>query len=134
MSFRGFRRALAAHPRCLLAVLLAFGLEILPPSVTVVSHRHAGGDVPHVHAGSAAAASHGDAAIGETARGDGLRHSPARDLHQHVVQPVVVAAGLTVAAPAPLIVATAVPAVIDLHPIVPAMPAGHARAPPALAV
>ena len=45
-----FRRWLRRHPRVLLAVLLAFGIELTPPPTGVVSHRHEHGSA-HMHAG-----------------------------------------------------------------------------------
>jgi len=128
MSFRGLRRALRAQPRWMLAVLLAFAIETLPPPSALVSHRHAAGAVAHSHAGPIARATVDDGAPGPI--GAGLAHAPASNLHQHVVHPVIAIRGPAVAAPDPTFFVTdlfvsAAPATVAaaLHP-------GQARAPP----
>jgi hypothetical protein len=132
MTVRAMRRVLTAEPRWIIALLLAFGLEMLPTAASVVRHRHPGGGAAHVHAHRIAGTSH-VRAVDDTAHGAGVHHAPARDVHQHVVQPVVGAAGVTVGAPAPTVLATALVPLAVCDPIVPALPAGHARAPPTLA-
>ncbi len=128
MSFRGLRQALRAQPRWMLAVLLAFAIETLPPPSALVSHRHTAGDVAHAHAGPIARAVVDDGATRPV--GDGIAHASPRDLHQHVAHPVVAIRGPAVPAPDPafrvtaLFVATSPAAVAaPLHP-------GQARGPP----
>ena len=127
MSFRGMRRALGAEPRWMIAVLLAFAIETLPPSTLFVQHRHAAGDVAHTHAGLV----HARGVDGSPRTlGDGITRSPASDLHGHAVHPVVLVGTTEVAAPAPTLVASTVsrPPVPEI-PTVASSP-GQARAPP----
>ncbi|MEO6028964.1 MAG: hypothetical protein ABIR79_19035, partial [Candidatus Binatia bacterium] len=128
VSVRGLRQALRAQPRWMLAVLLAFAIETLPPPSALVSHRHAGGSLSHSHAGPIARATIDDAATRPI--GEGLAHAPVSDLHQHVVHPVIAIRGPAVSAPDPafLVSALFVPtppatSAAALHP-------GQARAPP----
>jgi hypothetical protein len=134
VTIRAARRALAAHPRAVLAVLLAFAIQILPLSAGIVSHRHAGGGASHAHVGRiAGGAPRVGAASVEVSR-VGIEHAPARDLHHHVVQPTLVggdAGGVT--RDPTIIVGAVAPRVPALHVSASSRP-GHARAPPAPAV
>ena len=128
MSFRGMRRALAAEPRWIVAILLAFAIQMVP-AAAVVSHRHAEGDVAHSHVGPI----HGAGAAAVRPHADGLTRAPARDLHQHVSHPVVVTAGPDVADATPALFTARVVALPPLG-VRSAVPrAGLARAPPPLA-
>lgn len=128
MSLRGLRRALRMQPRWMLAVLLAFAIETLPPPSALVSHHHAGGSLSHSHAGPVAGAPIDDGATRPI--GEGIAQAPARDVHQHVVHPVIAIRGPAVPALDGTFLVTAV--------FVPSPPAtsaaalypGQARAPP----
>jgi hypothetical protein len=102
MSFRGLRSALAAEPRWIIAVLLAFALETLP-SAALVTHRHAAGDVGHDHVGPRV---RGAAAPVRT-ESDGLTRAPARDLHRHLSHLLTAVRPPDVAAPGPIPLAIA---------------------------
>jgi hypothetical protein len=125
MTMRRLRIALGLHPRWMLVVLLAFGVELMPPSA-VVAHRHAGGGVAHSHAGPIVNA----APAAADAVGKGLRTGPPRDLHHHVVQPLVAHHGPTLVAPAPVLIATDIVAIPSRAEIPAALGLRHARAPP----
>ena len=86
MSLPGLRRVLAARPRAVLVVLLAFGVEIFPMPAAFVSHRHASGGLSHSHSGRIVGAIPMRLAD-ET--GAGIRVGAASDLHRHAVQPLV---------------------------------------------
>jgi hypothetical protein len=117
----------------MLGVLLAFGIGALPPAAGTVSHRHADGEVAHVHGGRILGARPG---LG-TARpavpgGAEVATPPASGLHDHAVHAVV---ALQAEAAAPPGVARSVTGLDAVPPAV-ACPGvrrpGHARAPPVL--
>ena len=128
MSFRSLRRALAAEPRWMIAILLAFAIEMVPVAA-VVSHRHAEGDVAHSHVGPI----HGAAAASVRPHADGLTRTPARDLHQHVAHPVVVTGGPDVADATPTLFTARLVVLPPLGARPSVRAAGLARAPPPLA-
>jgi hypothetical protein len=128
MSFRGLRRGLRAQPRWMLAVLLAFAIETLPPPSALVSHRHSAGSLAHSHAGPIARTTLDEGATPPV--GAGLARAADSDLHHHVVHPVIAMRGPAVPAadPAFLVSVLFVPtppatSAAALHP-------GQARAPP----
>lgn len=102
---RDLRGWLRHRPRLLLAVLLAFGIQIAPPPSSVVSHTHADGGVAHTHAGriiGGAAVRSGDC------EGDGLGTAPGRNLHEHGVQPLAGLAAPSGPPPGPALAASTV--------------------------
>lgn len=132
MRLRESRRALAQHPRAVLAVLLAFAIQILPlPGV--VSHRHAGGAAGHTHVGRIAGATPRVGMLEDGARVH-LQSAPARGLHHHVVQPTT-AAPTTIEPPhGPVLVVVAVQS-LEVRDLVPALAGpSQARAPPSRVV
>jgi hypothetical protein len=133
MMLLRLRGALSAHPRSILAVLLAFAIEVLPLGSGVVSHRHAGGVFPLAQAapiaGVAAAATPGD---GEGTFVVRVERAPARDLHRHVVPLLVAMRGPATVPPGPALFTTNLPAAPVPAEISAARRVGQARAPPFL--
>jgi hypothetical protein len=120
----------------ILAILLAFGIEMLPPGSVLMSHHHAGGAAAHVHAGRILGAAPGAAArVADQAAyaGDaGLQRAAARDLHQHVAQPLVCMQGPAGLPSGPALLVTALPGAVAPAEIPARRRAGQARAPPFL--
>jgi hypothetical protein len=125
------RRWLRLHPRLVLAVLLAFGVELVPPSA-VVSHRHDGGSVAHTHAGRIVAP--GVEPTAKPGAPDGIRVASASDLHEHETQPFVGMAGPDAPLVGPVLRLAASPAALASPETSPATRPTQARAPPATAV
>ncbi len=130
MSIRGARRDLGNHPRLLVAVLLAFALELVGAGPGVISHRHAGGDVVHSHAtlhpGPAAAL----APIGHVAAVAAIGNAAGLDLHQHLMQPMVAVRGAEPAAHGPVVLVTLMLLAAARWACAPALHPGRARSPP----
>lgn len=125
------RRWLRFHPRLVLAVLLAFGVELIPPSA-VVTHRHDGGGVAHTHAGRIAGT--GAKLTAESCARDGIRVASASDLHEHGTQPFVGMAAPDAPLGGPGLRVAAVPAATAGREISAAARGTQARAPPATVV
>ena len=123
------RRWLRFHPRLVLAVLLAFGVELIPPSA-VVRHRHDGGSVAHTHTGRIAAT--GAKLAADVGAGIGL--ASANDSHAHETQPFVGMAGPDMPLGGPVLRVAAAPASIASRAISAAPRPTQARAPPATVV
>ena len=127
-----FRRSLASHPRVVLAVLLAFGIEIVPPPAGLVSHRHASDGAHHTHAGRIVGAAQLETrtAAADASGRDQIRPATTRDLHAHHVHPFV-ALRAPVAPPlGPTLLAFSVSFVPALADSSAASRATQARAPP----
>lgn len=125
------RRWLRLHPRLVLAVLLAFGVELVPPTA-VVRHRHDAGSVAHTHGGRIAGSGVQVPAV-PGAR-DGIRVAAASDLHEHETQPFVAMAGPEAPLGGPGLRVAAAPAAMAAHAISAAPRPTQARAPPATVV
>jgi hypothetical protein len=125
------RRLFADHPRLVLAVLLAFAVEVMPPPSVGVSHRHAGGgDAAHAHGGRIVDALGARADATAPAQGSGLVSARARDLHRHSVQPLVALRGPVAPAIGPPVLVSAVTSTPACAEIPAAQRAAQARAPP----
>jgi hypothetical protein len=122
------RRWLRLHPRLVLAVLLAFGVELVPPSA-VVRHRHDGGGITHSHAGRIVGS--GATLAAEAGTSDDLRVASATDLHAHETQPFVAMAGPDASLGGPVLQVTAASGSIASGEIPAASRPTQARAPPA---
>lgn len=122
------RRWLRSHPRLVLAVLLAFGVELVPPSV-VVSHRHGGGGVGHTHAGRISGSVVKRTA--EPGARDGITVASATDRHEHETPPFVGMAGPDAPLPGPVFLVAAAPGSVVASEIPTASRSTQARAPPA---
>jgi hypothetical protein len=83
---RRLRRTIVTHPRAMVTVLLALAVHLSPPPA-LVRHRHAGGDVAHIHGGRILGAAPAVVDIGAEARAPRMEHASSRGLHQHSVQP-----------------------------------------------
>jgi hypothetical protein len=127
VTLRRARQALSMHPRVMLVVLLALGLEMMPSAAGLVSHRHAGGDVAHTHAGPIDGVASARAAHGAE---DGFHRAPSRDLHQHLVQPALALKDSAPLPPGPALLTTDLPASAAPAEIPAAQRAGQARSPP----
>ena len=125
---RDFRRWLRRRPRLLLAVLLAFGIQIAPPPSSVVSHAHADGGVAHTHAGRIIV---GAAVRGSECGRDGLSTAPGRNLHEHGVQPLAGLAAPSGPSSGPSLAASTVVGRPALGERAAAYRATRARGPPA---
>lgn len=126
-----FRRALDAHPRALLVVLLAFAIEMVPPAA-VVEHRHAHGDAPHVHVGRIVTAGRrvATAPAEREAPVAGLHASADDGSHRHLGTPVVIGTlpAVVVIAPPPIV--RPLPELVPLEELPIVLQPGRARAPP----
>lgn len=130
-----------ARERLILGLLLAFLLTTVRPSFQVVAHHHAGGELPHVHAGQTRSravagtrqAFHEVAERGPAPTGRRIEQvSVDSGLHRHVGRPLHHARlaglpGLVAVAWSSRLVALAPPSPLDGVAIV-----GQARAPPSL--
>lgn len=126
------RRWLCGHPRLVLAVLLAFGVELAPLPSAVVSHRHDGGGVAHTHAGRIAG--FGGTLAAEASPRDGTRVASATDLHEHETQPFIGVAPPNAPRGVPALRVTAAKGSIASGELPAASRSTQARAPPATVV
>ncbi len=124
------RRALAGRPRVILALLLAFAVEILPASSGLVSHHHTGGAVGHHHGGRVVGGTPVRVADVSPVGGSELQSAPARDLHAHRVQPVVGLRAPHVAATGPTLLVSDVSSSPALAETAAIRGAAQARGPP----
>jgi hypothetical protein len=126
------QRWLARHPRVILAVLLAFGVELAPPASGVVSHRHSGGGIAHTHAGRVRPAS--ALRMPATAPADGgqaFTSAAAADAHEHVLQPLLLVPSALSPSAEPTDLVSVAPAIAVSAESAPARGIAQARAPPA---
>ncbi len=131
MRAQRLHRWLARHPRAVLALLLAFAVELVPSASGIVRHRHVGGGVAHTHAGRVLPAS--AAAARPTVPADGalaVGAASAADVHEHAQPPLVsVRSPLGPNAEPRILIASAPPMATALASS-PARRIAQARAPP----
>ena len=121
------RRWLSRHPRVVVAVLLAFAVELLPPASGVVRHRHEDGRAPHIHGGRMP----GTAAVGvPPVERDAPMIASGSGLHGHEVHPMASIAGPTPPAQGPALLIAAVEPGEPLLRLALASRPSRARAPP----